>query len=751
MQPDAVRHRARTARAVLTALLLTSSARPAVPAGAQASDAAVPSASLLGLTDSLAAYDEAPRAFAMLDSAVRAAPRDAVLWHRFGMTAWQLARPKRGRGVVADQQVIRWLAAADTALRLAVEHAPDSTRFAVDLTRFLRNSGWAPVRFGANRWSKQALDAARRAGSLHDLAMAADEHGMLHWRRFELIANRVLVQDGQPLEVIPTVGRFAERDAILSRVAPLARKPWETSDFLQATELFREGMRSDPDYQPARRHLYMALAETERWAELDADARDRIAIAPLDPDGWMAHGLASHRLGRSGLALVAFDSMWARLPAREAARLRSIARILRPKTQRGAGGAIADSAAFAALAPTQQEVVAKLYWSMADPLMLTGANEHEAEFLARLVYTELRWSQPDFDVLGADTDRGNAHVRFGPPMLRVGSGTSELWVYENGLVLRFNLPRMYGTGYFTLETRERMDQVTREMPVSFENVPVTRTVDTIPLRFTRFRGAGDSTSVVVAGELPFARLLRGADDDGVEAPFVRTALFHVDDAVRQHVVDSGTVRVRDVPVPASARQWTVRVGAGTSVLRAEAFEPMRQRAARSVLIVPPLSAEAFAMSDVLLGTPPRIRDGRGAASRFTDLAVTPSVGTFARGERIGLVWETYGLARDDEDVSRYEVSITVTPVQGRLARAAARVLDGAGRALGQRTQRRRNGVTVSFPRVVPAAPVVVDHLALDLDGFAAGTYRLQVAVRDGVGRKAVAWEGEFGIGAETRR
>ena len=52
---------------------------------------------------------------------------------------------------------------------------------------------------------------------------------------------------------------------------------------------------------------------------------------------------------------------------------------------------------------------------MADPLWSVIGDEPRTEFLARLVQAELRLSFSDIELLGAETDRGEMLVRWGPP------------------------------------------------------------------------------------------------------------------------------------------------------------------------------------------------------------------------------------------------------------------------------------------------------------------------------------------------
>ncbi|MCP6756459.1 GWxTD domain-containing protein, partial [Klebsiella pneumoniae] len=78
-----------------------------------------------------------------------------------------------------------------------------------------------------------------------------------------------------------------------------------------------------------------------------------------------------------------------------------------------------DSTAFATLGANNRRGVESMYWLLADPLTLTTENEFRIEFLSRVTYAEMRWTDETLNLKGADTDRGDVYVRYGPPDLEL--------------------------------------------------------------------------------------------------------------------------------------------------------------------------------------------------------------------------------------------------------------------------------------------------------------------------------------------
>ena len=193
----------------------------------------------------------------------------------------------------------------------------------------------------------------------------------------------------------------------------------------------------------------MLLVEKNRWTELAAIARARLGAAPWDAWAWLTLGLAMHRQGgRPAATAAAFDSAFALLPTDERVRLDRLERVVKPD----------DSTRIAKYDAATHSALQRLYWMSADPLWSREGNEPHIEFLARVTYAELRWTVEEMNVRGADTDRGDVHIRFGPadfvmslcaqypsncwaafrpspeqpqPMIRT------IWTYANGFVFEF--------------------------------------------------------------------------------------------------------------------------------------------------------------------------------------------------------------------------------------------------------------------------------------------------------------------------
>jgi GWxTD domain-containing protein len=695
-------------------------------------------AGLIARADSLAFGGDSATALATLDSALKLDRRAAAAWHRKGSIAWRLAQPDSSVKVEWNSRTISLMRQADTSLRYAAAFAPDSGAYHLTLANYFLANRTVTVRFNAMGTFERAAEAARRSGDSLVASEAEDRVGMRYWRRYEPLIDRVAPGGIENPDFDLYMRDEKERTNFLENFAPRAKTRLGDGDYERALTQFRTALAMNPNNGMARRHLYMALVSRERWEELREAAQNRLQQAPWDAWGWLALGLSSHRLDDARTATAAFDSAQTLLAPPERSHFTRLSRLLGAK----------DSARFAGMSDPQRLRAERLYWVVADPLALTPGNEFWLEFLSRVTHAELLFTVEEFGIRGANTDRGRVLVRYGPPDVSVGFPPDEygrigvMWNYRSGLAFAFRLMPTFGTAEAVFEARDMQEERFNDYPARWDNVPATRRMDSITTLVTRFR-SGDSTDVVIAAEIPTGRMARGVD---LASGTLRYGWLAFGGAANLLARDTASIPVAFTDTDSTRvlrRSWRQRLAQVPEFgYRVEALQPESGNAARAVGAVELPAATGFGASDILLAD--SVRSSGGAPVRWSDLDVTPSAGRITRGRDIGLVWETYALGADSTRSSEYRVDIGLVRVDGtRIGRAVARVLGGTlGRGEGRG---RDDRVTVSFDRRVPARPVTLDFLTLDLGELAAGRYRLTITVTDLVTNASVERERELTV------
>lgn len=688
-----------------------------------------------------------------LQASVKRQFKDASAWHLLGLLRWARIAEVRGQTYVRRLDQIKEIAAADSSLRIATQLAPDSARYWLSLARFNIRSPFATTLF-ASQWKvKSAYKSAKANGEVDLLALASDLRGMTMWRRYEAVAQRGFTMENQSIsdEALQNVPRDQMADAVAS---VLVRPKTFTgiTDYTAALDHFTEATGYEPTTQRYARHLFMALVEREQWPELLSVASRRAQAYPFDHSSRMAKGLALHRLQRHGEARAAFDSAFVLMDDTEREWLTSLTRILKQRASTDPRQQGLDSASYRRMSPAQRQAFAQMFWFLNDDVSLSGTSIHHLEFLARVTFADLRFSDEDRGIRGAETDRGDVYIRYGPPddkYTRRGdtANISLNWVYNNPKAFfSFSLTPGFASVWFTQTTRTESDYLKESRPVSWNNVRARAPLDSIPLHVARFRGSRDSTDVVVAARVPLDSLLGNVEMD--ELP-VLLRVKAMDAASRSRTIDSTMQTVvRPVAAPSREQSWRLRADSGVSILRVEALQPDVDRAARAVSVLAPLSTRGFDMSDIMLGSPTGDATGAAAAPRrWNNAGMTPRTGLLGEQRELGLLWEVYEPSVRD-GAMQYHVDITLRPKSepgSTLTIAALPVLglklvEKLGRAITQRVS--PEGISISYERAPPLPPdgpvVSVEYLSIDLSNMPKGRYELTVTTEDPITKKRSA-------------
>lgn len=699
-------------RIVVAAVLATSIARAQSPEGSAKLSAGA-------VADSLVVLKQ-------LDSAIAANPRDASSWYRRGMIAWALYERDRTKPPISGLDWTKLGRMADTSLRIASDIEPDNGQYRLMVGRYLLLSGVSITRLASYGMFEAALEAARKDTDRRVLSETAVEAGRVNWRRYDAIAHRVVPtgDDLSDLESEDLPFGYAGRRAALARddlrlhtmTMDNPREFMGEIDYIQAEALFREAFDADRTYERAYRQLAMLLVERNRWQELTAVARARIDAMPSDAWAWLTLGLAMQRADISNKnAASAFERGISLLSPDERERLDNIERLLKP----------ADSTRFANLDSATRVRVEKLYWTNADPLLSREGNEIRAEFLARVTYAELRWTVEEMRVRGAETDRGNVHIRYGPPdvLYALKSPDSAAvythWVYDAGLHFKFRGMVTFATAAFPSRNAGQYVDLMISLPSRWDNVRHIR-IDSIPVQVARFRGGEDSVDVYVATEPPITRIKEAAEVGGN----VRTDFWMLNGLVETVVHDSSSAAAPGI------KTYVHRVPRGGYMYRTEATADGSVYAGRALAAIDAgtdtssFRTSGFGMSDVLMaGTV----TSRGNPQRWNELNIRPIMTTVVRRGEFALVWENYELG-DERGSAKYQVAVTIDRQRSLAGRIAASIVGRVGSAVG--IDRQPDRVTIHYERNVAHAKTILDNVALKLDETPAGTYVVTVAVLD---------------------
>ncbi len=712
-----------------------------------------------------------------LNFAVQRAPYDAALRYRVGLVAWLLAVRSEFKPPVRGLNGPLLKGLADSSLRLAVQLDPGNARYELTLGRFMRASSDAILRLQAPAHVDAALTLSLSATDSAVHAEALMERGRLSWLRYDTDASqipRLACQDvrsmgtmsSNPVAMRPIpqsvdatggLGGVDTRTMLMFNnlhntiVSCIKASPQAGElEYTRAEGLFRELYARSPLDDRAFRYLAMLLAEKGRWPELASIARDRINRLPNDGWAWLDLALALHRGDKSARAAAVFDTAITRLGPSESGRLFAFQRLLNE----------ADSAAYSARPAVERAQWEGSAWSSADPLWSREGYEPRVEFLARVAFAELRWTVEEMNVRGADSDRGNIYIRYGPPTnvialrgcewrddpilcydapglrppnepLRPGvSDVVTYWDYDIGLTVVFWGAPTYGTARFPVVDLPHIEYATDTRSSAFENIAKEKIL-AMPLAITRFRAPGDSVDILVLARAPMAAIRDVTDNAEVRA-----------NAWLLGRKDSVGLRDTTVLGATGIERAVYRVAPDQYLYRVEATAPGTMVAGRATRWVTAdrdtitgFTTRGFGISDLLFAT--ALTPGKPVPARWRDFNIAPLLGPLPTQGTVNLVWENYLFgARGGQ--TQYGVVITLERQRTAGGRIAAAILGFAANTVG--VDQGDDRVTFRFERAGPAAPAAfVDRVAIAMNDTPSGDYRVTLEVTDKVsGRKAKA-------------
>jgi GWxTD domain-containing protein len=718
------------------------------------------SASALTAARKRIAANDSAGAVEILRAASAADPDNGPLWFEYGslLSANTRYAWRRGSMPAGVPQII---IAAETSLARATRLAPDSVHYAMTYARHLAGAHTTSYR-RASMFHEQVVERAGDDSSL--VAESADQLGIILWRQFE-----PLIGKGLPLEQNLTE-RIGTREDLIGWVRRNYRQPkpmFGIALYEEALRSARTARETNPAIEAYFRHEMMMLAELARWQEMEQVSRLGIRAHRQHPWPWLVLGLAEQRRGRSLQASAAFDSGFARLPDAERHRLESAMRHMLPKHMTW----------YDTLSQTSRNQLGVLFWNNSNPSYLQPGNAARTEFVARVVYAELRFTDEAQQIHGSSSDRGEIYIRYGPPdvVMRTAEGlddkwgqcnfaegidtskanigkpefapdcynTVQMWVYYNDILLfRFGQNRGNGNARQMKDSRVLFDSIARERPTGFSNVPLLRhRVDSISSQIVRFRAADDSIDYAIYAGVRAGALRR---DTPLESSSIKYGVFLVDPLGRELMRTAATINSAEKDSVAMTSQNNfLRTATNAASIRLEALEPDLLQAARTIVTLPRFTTRGFGTSELLVArsvTPPSDK----AVPRWSDYAVAPFVGNVVpRGEPISLIWENYEPAAAN-GTSRLRIAVSVQrETNTGLVAVAGRVLGGVREALTG--NRPGNEVGISYLREFTTTPVTVDHLKVDLGTLEPGRYQVKLIVVDLVTNSSVEQSQRFVI------
>jgi hypothetical protein len=513
--------------------------------------------------------------------------------------------------------------------------------------------------------------------------------------RFEMVrrANLPLSYAGSGGQCDAHIGRFCQwnndEDTIEAkqpRVIKRAREALVASLDSQAKKSPRDG------WITGQRVRYLIEARNDTGAL-------RVARECKAAEWWCAalEGLALHETGDGIASDSAFAHALRTMPAGERCKWTDMTPLLDPSLR----------SRFKRVGCGKNEKIAERLWWLADPFWSVAGNERRTEHYAR--HTMAKIEEPARNAFNL-------------------SWSSDL----REMIVRYGWSRYWTRGPGTYAEPQNGPVSGHEASPNYHFVPVSLSADTMPsVKFDLdLNSSAERYSPVMARRIfeiePQVALFRRGDSTRVVVAY--------DVSVRKELdsmkVNGALALAQDeITPPVLSADSAGRRGALSAVVESkphvmslEVIDSSNRRAAawkRSVLSLRPRRTEEVALSDPLLFEPTDSAVGDLEAAMKFALGSN----TVRRG-KVGIYWETYGLAQSD---STQPVSLTLTRVQQSVLRRLGESIGLASRMSPLRIQWNQvNGSTIAYRAVV-----------LDLSLIPQGKYDLTIQTSSAVTTRTI--------------
>ncbi|MGA1197176.1 MAG: GWxTD domain-containing protein, partial [Candidatus Latescibacterota bacterium] len=175
-------------------------------------------------------------------------------------------------------------------------------------------------------------------------------------------------------------------------------KKWSEKDRVSAKAYLKQSIASDPTYRDAYYHLGLLYLESGRPDSFLVVSQQLLKQVPQDKDALLFGGLGAQRLGKMDVAFDFYSRALAQMSHAERQMMESV-------------DLIATDEERADIARNKDGL--DRFWRAKDPLFLTEYSEQRLEHYGRIAYANLRFSRPERQVAGWQTDMGKAYIKYG--------------------------------------------------------------------------------------------------------------------------------------------------------------------------------------------------------------------------------------------------------------------------------------------------------------------------------------------------
>lgn len=280
----------------------------------------------------------------------------------------------------------------------------------------------------------------------------------------------------------------------------------------QAADYYKQAIAVNPKFSDAYYRLALIYYEYDNYDEMIQLLESAVKIIPDDKNCHLFLGFAYQNVGKFNQATTEYQLAQELMNPSEKELLESINIILTPE-QKKQCSIVTD---------VEKKSLHQAFWTSKDPFYLTEFNERELEHFSRMAYANLRFSKPEKNVEGWQTDPGKVLIRYGKPDFKyrtrpylgsfVGHGrnplhhSKEIWLYPG---FDFIFEDRYLSSNYTFawgdrpgtDYKEIYEDMIKKFPDYYRLIPDSQFFD-VPYDMVAFMGQNHRTELACCYSIP---------------------------------------------------------------------------------------------------------------------------------------------------------------------------------------------------------------------------------------------------------
>ncbi len=578
----------------------------------------------------------------------------------------------------------------------------------------------------------------------------------------------ILDIDANCTEALFNLGRIKELDYYeynnsvlkVNNDPSLSFDEFAIEDFLSAETFFRRAIKSDSSRTDAYFHLsclYEEIDEPQKGIPL---LKRVIEIDPENKEAYTYIGLLYYKSAQMDSSYLAYKSALKLMNETEKNEFKfQSASLLLNENLREQIHYFSK--------PEVEESIEK-FWQISDPLLLTNYNERLLEHYSRVAYSNLRFSVPEREVYGWNTDRGEILIRYGEPVSRVryrphisaGGRTSlmlktDLWFYKDKVLgfvdeywngnFRFSTPRPYSRhlSQFAGDTDFFVKDLRRNEPENYEP-KFEGPVINVPYTVAQFKDLEKEFSGETDVYINYAMILSNQFSPEDKFPLAhKYGLFLLDENMNyllkktELMLDAKPEKNIKLGLNEEYHINSIEFETKPDSVQV-AFEIMRisdkgVSANRFKYNIKNFSENELDISDIILAEKVSTR-GTGLSIKRGNLNILPNpLNEFTTTSKIYIYFEVYNLTLDSNKTANFEQSVTISKKEERSGLEG--VLNSLTNFLGFGSEEDKLTLTTNYQSFKKDVPV---YFQIDLSKYSKGDYMLSVEVEDLQNKESVS-------------